>query len=212
MDGSARTNNKALNLREKYQCVVIDTAELRAWGAEWVVSFQTDCRLDAPVGNKDRDVLIEHMTKAEVMLSKGFYKHFGEQKDNLSPALEEGRQRALSGVRQTLSTCSTLERALDQKQVKPESVTGLYMHHRDEVGEGISVFLAELNSLVAHTENSALDRRARMIRSTVDELRDVNFRINLIAINASIESLAPRTKKPSTFAESPGEISKLVMR
>ncbi len=211
LDGTFRKSSKSLNVRERYQCVVIDTAELRAWGSEWIACTLVDMQRGRPEGEGRRAELMARLETSEKMLNRGLMDHFGEYAEMFSPNLEGGRKQALDGVRKSMELFSHIERSWARGAPDLSEVKGAAKHHETEVGKGISIFLGELNSQVAHQESRVLDERARMIRETVDEIRDVNFRINLIAINASIEA-ARVGDAGRGFAHIAGEIRGLSLK
>jgi methyl-accepting chemotaxis protein len=211
LDGVGHRGTKVKSLRESYQIVVLETAELRAWGAEWICAMQSDVYRAEATQLAYRASLLDKMKSAEKMLDVGALTLFEEHAQSFPDALNQGRIRAIIGLRQSLARFETLERQFRRKLPSFDDLDDVAKDHAAEVGGGVGLFLGELNNVIAELEGLRLDERARMVRTTVEEIKDVNFRINLIAINASIEA-ARVGDAGRGFAHIAGEIRALSLK
>jgi len=179
---------EVLTKREKYQKVVEATAEIRAWGIEWLLCYGVQFGRDGggPDTLERRKVLIEELELAQKMLRSEFDVVFIEELDGMPAEVELTRKRASNSLTQSLENFKHMQS--NDTGVTPGEILELANYHVDKCGQALSDFLAILNNVLSKEEEAQSGGRVSLIQSAVNEIDNINMMINLIAVNASVEA------------------------
>jgi len=172
--------------RKRYQNVVEETAEIRAWGLEWFLNFAMASGDDAAPTRAVCDELEEHLKRAERMVRSGLLSEFFGQEADIPAEIAAPRQILSDALAETLRVIAQFRNATQPVEQRAFRVAAA--NHSKMAGTALNDFLRELNQFVATSELEENGRNAGLISGALSEIGKINETINLIAVNASVEA------------------------